>query len=134
MAAQRACRHDRRQLKENTMHKDWPQMARELSGAIKEVRLGTPEVMKSFSAMASAATSNGALDAKTKELIAMAIAVAIRCDGCVAFHAQAAVKHGATREEIMETMGLAIYMGAGPSLMYAAQAVEAYDQFAAQQA
>jgi AhpD family alkylhydroperoxidase len=112
------------------MHKDWPEMARELSQAIKEVRLGTPEVMKSFSAMTKAATEGGALDAKTKELMALAIAVAIRCDGCVAFHAQAAVKHGATREEIMETMGMALYMGAGPSLMYAAQAVEAYDQFA----
>jgi AhpD family alkylhydroperoxidase len=112
------------------MHKDWPEMARELSHAIKEVRLGTPEVMKSFSAMAKAATEGGALDVKTKELMALAIAVAIRCDGCVAFHAQAAVKHGATREEIMETMGMALYMGAGPSLMYAAQAVEAYDQFA----
>ncbi|MBN8818403.1 MAG: carboxymuconolactone decarboxylase family protein [Sphingomonas sp.] len=112
------------------MHKDWPEMATELSGAIKEVRLGTPEVMKAFSAMARAATQAGALDEKTKELIALAIAVAIRCDGCVAFHAQAAVKHGATRDEVMETMGMSLYMGAGPSLMYAAQAVEAYDQFA----
>lgn len=112
------------------MTKDWPEMARDLSQAIKEVRLGTPEVMKSFSAMAKAATEGGALDVKTKELMALAIAVAIRCDGCIAFHAQAAVKHGATREEIMETMGMALYMGAGPSLMYAAQAVEAYDQFA----
>jgi AhpD family alkylhydroperoxidase len=112
------------------MHKDWPEMATELSHAIKEVRLGTPEVMKAFSAMARAATQAGALDEKTKELIALAIAVAIRCDGCVAFHAQAAVKHGATRDEVMETMGMSLYMGAGPSLMYAAQAVEAYDQFA----
>ena len=112
------------------MHKDWPEMATELSGAIKEVRLGTPEVMKAFSAMARAATQAGALDEKTKELIALAIAVAIRCDGCVAFHAQAAVKHGAMRDEVMETMGMSLYMGAGPSLMYAAQAVEAYDQFA----
>ena len=115
------------------MHKDWPEMARELSGAIKEVRLGSPEVMKAFSAMAKAATEQGVLDTKTKELIAIAIAVAIRCDGCVAFHAEAAVKHGATREEIMEVMGMSLYMGAGPSLMYAAQAVEAYDQFAAKQ-
>lgn len=115
------------------MHKDWPQMARELSGAIKEVRLGTPEVMKAFSAMASSATSAGALDTKTKELLALGIAVAIRCDGCIAFHAEAAVRHGASREEIMETMGMALYMGAGPSLMYAAQAVEAFDQFAAKQ-
>ena len=114
------------------MHKDWPEMAAELSSAIKEVRLGSPEVMKHFSAMAAAATARGALDTKTKELLAIAIAVAIRCDGCIAFHAKAAMQHGATRDEIMETMGLAIYMGAGPSLMYAAQAVEAFDQFSAQ--
>ena len=111
------------------MHKDWPQMAAELNGAIKEVRLGAPEVMTAFSAMAAAATKAGALDGKTKELIALAISVAIRCDGCVAFHAKAAVKQGATRDEVMETMGMALYMGAGPSLMYAAQAVEAFDQF-----
>ncbi|WP_374529857.1 carboxymuconolactone decarboxylase family protein [Novosphingobium sp.] len=113
------------------MHKDWPAMAAELSAAIKEVRLGAPEVTKAFSAMAQAATAGGALDTRTKELIALAISVAIRCDGCVAFHAKAAVQQGATRDEIMETMGMALYMGAGPSLMYAAQAVEAYDQFAA---
>ncbi len=116
------------------MHKDWPEMATELSGAIREVRLVSPEVMKAFSAMAKAATDAGALDTKTKELIALGIAVAIRCDGCVAFHAQAAVRQGATRDEVMETMGMALYMGAGPSLMYAAQAVEAYDQFAAKAA
>ena len=114
------------------MHKDWPAMAAELSGAIKEVRLGSPEVTKAFSAMARAATEAGALDTKTKELMALAISVAIRCDGCVAFHAQAAVKQGASRAEVMEAMGMALYMGAGPSLMYAAQAVEAFDQFQAQ--
>ena len=110
---------------------DWPQMAKALSGAIREVRHGAPEVSKAFTAMATAATAPGALDTKTKELIALAIAVAIRCDGCVAFHAQAAVKHGASREEVMEAMGMALYMGAGPRLMYAAQAVEAFDQFSA---
>ena len=114
------------------MNKDWPEMAKELTGAIKQVRLGAPDVMKAFSAMATAATGAGTLDAKTKELIALAIAVAIRCDGCVAFHAKAALEKGANRDELMETMGMALYMGAGPSLMYAAQAVEAYDQFAAQ--
>ena len=111
------------------MHKDWQAMAGELSSAIKEVRLGSPEVTKAFSAMAKAATEAGVLDTKTKELIALAISVAIRCDGCVAFHSQAAVKQGASREEVMEVMGMALYMGAGPSLMYAAQAVEAFDQF-----
>jgi len=116
------------------MHKDWPRMAAELSQAIREVRTGTPETMKAFSALARAALEPKALDGKTKELLALGISVAIRCDGCVAFHAQAAVKQGATRDELMETMGMAIYMGAGPSVMYAAQAVEAFDQFAATKA
>ena len=107
-------------------------MAKELTGAIKQLRLGAPDVMKASSSMAAAATGAGTLDEKTNELIALAIAVAIRCDGCVAFHAKAALEKGASRGELMETMGMALYMGAGPSLMYAAQAVEAYDQFAAQ--
>jgi len=111
------------------MNHDWQKMTVDMSGAVKELRGGSAEVMKSFSAMARAALEPKALDTKTKELIALAIAVATRCDACVAFHAEAAVKRGATRDEIMETMGMAVYMGAGPSVMYAAQAVEAYDQF-----
>ncbi|HYH36983.1 MAG TPA: carboxymuconolactone decarboxylase family protein [Azospirillum sp.] len=116
------------------MHKNWPQMASELSGAVKELRGGAPDVMKGFSAIAQAALKANALDTKTKELIALAIGVATRCDGCIAFHAEAAVKLGASREEVLETMGMAIYMGAGPSVMYAAQALEAFDQFEAKRA
>jgi AhpD family alkylhydroperoxidase len=111
------------------MHQDWTELASGLSPALRELRGGAPETMKAFSALAKAALEPNALDTKTKELIALAISVATRCDACVAFHAEAAVKQGATREEVMETMGMAIYMGAGPSVMYAAQAVEAYDQF-----
>ncbi|EWY42210.1 carboxymuconolactone decarboxylase [Skermanella stibiiresistens SB22] len=111
------------------MSESWTNTTVELSAAIKELRGGAPEVMKGFSAMAQAALKADALDTKTKELIALAIAVATRCDGCVAFHAEAAVKQGATRQEVLETMGMAVYMGAGPSVMYAAQALEAYDEF-----
>jgi AhpD family alkylhydroperoxidase len=113
------------------MNRDWPQMAAELSSAIRVLRAGTPDTMRAFSTLAQAALVPKALDGKTKELLALGIAVAIRCDGCVAFHAEAAVKQGASREEVMETMGMAVYMGAGPSVMYAAQAVEAFDQFSA---
>jgi AhpD family alkylhydroperoxidase len=113
------------------MHQDWPTLAEGMAPALRELRAGAPEVMNAFSGIARAALAGKALDPKTKELIAFGIAVAIRCDACVAFHAEAAVKRGATREEVMETMGMAIYMGAGPSVMYAAKAVEAFDQFAA---
>jgi AhpD family alkylhydroperoxidase len=113
------------------MYKDWPRMAAELSVALKEVRTGSPDTMKAFSALARAAIEPKALDGKTKELLALGIAVATRCDPCIAFHAEAAVRQGATRDEVMETMGMAVYMGAGPSVMYAAQAVEAFDQFSA---
>ena len=113
------------------MHENWPELAAEMTPALRELRTGAPEVMKAFSAIARAALDGTALDAKTKELIALVIAVAIRCDPCIAFHAESAVKRGASRAEIIETMGMAIYMGAGPSVMYAAQAIEAYDQFAA---
>ena len=116
------------------MHKNWPDLAASLSPALRELRGGTPEVMKGFGALARAALEAKALDTKTKELIALGIAVATRCDACIAFHAEAAVRQGASREEVMETMGMAIYMGAGPAVMYAAQAVEAYDQYAAKKA
>ena len=113
------------------MNKDWVQTTKDMSVALKQLRGGAPAVMQGFSAIAQAALKANALDTntKTKELIALAIAVATRCDGCIAFHAEAAVKQGASREEVLETMGMAIYMGAGPSVMYAAQALEAFDQF-----
>ncbi len=114
---------------EGDVLKDWQAMAAELSGDIRSLRAGAPDVMKGFSALAQAALKAGALDTKTKELVALAIAVATRCDGCIAFHAEAAMKQGATRTEVLETMGMAVYMGAGPSVMYAAQALEAFDQF-----
>ena len=113
------------------MHQNWPELASGLMPAIRELRSGAPDVMKGFSAIARAALEAKALDTKTKELIALAIAVATRCDACIAFHAEAAVQRGASRAEVLETMGMAIYMGAGPSVMYAAQAVEAFDQFSA---
>lgn len=112
------------------MSNDWIEMTRSLSGGLREMRGGAPEVMKAFSSIAQAATKAGALDTKTKELIALAIGVAVRCDDCIAFHAKAAVDRGASSEEVLETLGMAIYMGAGPSVMYAAHALQAYSQFA----
>ena len=109
----------------------WPELANELAGDLKHLRGGAADVMKGFSAIAQAALKEGALDGKTKELIALAISVAVRCDDYIAFHAKAAVERGATRDEILEALGMAIYMGAGPSVMYASHALGAATQFAA---
>jgi AhpD family alkylhydroperoxidase len=110
---------------------NWPQLTTGLSTLLRDLRGGAPAIMKAFAGMAQAATGSKALDAKTKELIALGIAVAVRCDDCIAFHAKAAVEQGATTEEVSETLGMAIYMGAGPSVMYASHAFEAFTQFKA---
>ena len=108
---------------------NWPQLTAELSVLLRNLRGGAPDVMKAFAGIAQAATASKALDVKTKELIALAIAVAVRCDDCIAFHVKAAVEHGATKEEVIETLGMAIYMGGSPSVMYASHALEAFTQF-----
>lgn len=108
---------------------DWPQTIKQLTTQLRALRGGTLDVMKAFSAMAQAATAAKALDGKTKELIALGIAVAVRCDDCIAFHVKAAGEQGASEQEVGETLGMAIYMGAGPSVMYASHAFEAFEQF-----
>ena len=110
------------------MHTDWSKLMGDLRQPLRELRTGAPEVMKAFAGIAQAATKANALDAKTKELIALAIGVAVRCDDCIAFHAKAVLEHGASREEVLEALGMAIYMGAGPAVMYASHAIEAFDQ------
>jgi AhpD family alkylhydroperoxidase len=110
---------------------DWLAMIGNMNGAVRDLRQASPEVMKSFSDMARAAHGGDALDPKTKELIALAISVAVRCAPCIGYHAEGALKTGASRAAIAETLAMAVYMGAGPSVMYAAQALEAVDQMAA---
>ena len=113
------------------MTKSYPEITKRISDSLKVLRKNIPDTMQGFSTMAQAATKDGALDKKTKEFIALAIGVAVRCDGCIGFHSEALVKLGASREEFEEVLGMAIYMGGGPSLMYAADAVLAYEQFKA---
>jgi len=102
-----------------------------VSERIASLRASTPEVMKGFADLGRAATAKGVLDKKTKELIALALSVAARCDPCIGFHMQSLVKLGVTRQEIDETLGVATYMGGGPSLMYAASAIAAFEELSA---
>ncbi len=110
------------------MTASWPDRTSELNAMLRNLRSGAPEAMKAFSTLAQAATAPKVLDGRTKELIALGIAVAIRCDDCIAFHAKAAAGQGASREQVLETLAMAIYMGAGPSVMYASHALEAFNQ------
>ena len=114
------------------MHNDpkhYRELTQNVSARLAHLRSSTPEVMKAFSELGRAATAPGALDAKTKELIALALSVAVRCDPCIGFHTKALVKLGANRQEVDETLAVATYMGGGPSLMYAANALAAFEEF-----
>lgn len=113
------------------MTKEYKEITGALSASLSKVRKELPDVMKGFGLMAEGATKEGALDKKTKELIALALGIAAHCDGCIGFHVQALIKLGVTREEFVETLGMAIYMGGGPSLMYAADALSAYEELTA---
>ena len=105
-----------------------------ISSNTAKMRQDIPDVMQGFNTMAGAASKAGVLDAKTKELIATALSVGARCDPCIGFHAKALVKLGATRAEVQEMLGMCVYMGGGPSLMYAAAALSAYEEFGGEKA
>jgi len=111
------------------MEKSYSEITKRISGDLRKLRQDIPDTMQAFSALAKAATREGALDKKTKELIALAIGIATRCDGCIGFHTEALVRLGVTRQEVEETLGMAVYMGGGPSLMYAADAISAFEEF-----
>jgi AhpD family alkylhydroperoxidase len=100
----------------------------EISATLSQLRADIPDTMRGFSAMSQAALRDGALSRKTKELIAMALGIAAHCDACLAFHAEALVKLGCQRAEFEEMLAISVYMGGGPSLMYAARALDAFEQ------
>jgi AhpD family alkylhydroperoxidase len=109
--------------------KDFVLIANDVVTGAGLLRRGAPDTTAAFATLAKAATAPNAVDTKTKDLTAVAIGIAVLCDGCIAFHTKMAHRHGATREETLETASLAIYLGGGPSSVYGADAVRAYDQF-----
>ncbi len=111
------------------MSEKYTQLTQEINIQLAKMRKEIPDVMAGFSALSQAVAKEGVLDKKSKELIAMALAVANRCQGCIGFHSQTLVRLKTSREELLETLSMAIYMGGGPSLMYAAEALEAFEEF-----
>jgi AhpD family alkylhydroperoxidase len=108
---------------------DYPEHYQHIAKLIETLGSDAPPMMAAFSRLHGVTVRDGVLSAKIKELIALAIGINVRCDGCIAYHVHDAVAAGASREEVLETIGVAIMMGGGPSVIYGAEALEALDQF-----
>jgi AhpD family alkylhydroperoxidase len=106
------------------------QVLNDLASPARALRQRIPGVYEAYVSLSSAATAPGALDSKTKELIALAIAVSKQCDGCMASHARSAHRHGATEDEVAEMLGVVISMNGGPATVYAPRAFAAFQEYA----
>ncbi|GAA4488553.1 carboxymuconolactone decarboxylase family protein [Rhodococcus olei] len=104
-----------------------------LRAPARALRQAIPQVYESFGQLHAASLAPGALDAKTKELICLAIAVTTQCDGCIATHARGAATQGSTPEETAEAIGVAIMMAGGPGTVYGPRAFAAFNEFLAEQ-
>jgi AhpD family alkylhydroperoxidase len=109
----------------------WMDKREDMRNQLRKLNKAIPAVTKGFGGLSQAVKTDGALDVKTKELIAVAIAVADGCEPCMNFHIEVLIQHGGTREELGDALGMAIQMGGGPALMYAAKAMDAFDELSA---
>ena len=108
--------------------KDWKKVLAE-DTARTPLGIGNPGIMQGMGALKKAAQSKGALDEKTRELIALAIAATTRCEACIATHVDLAVKAGATRDELLEALAMTVLLNAGAATVYTSYILEAFDQF-----
>ena len=108
---------------------DWDAFMDETLGNISALNVEIPDTVSGFNAMGKAAKTSGALSEKTKEIMALGIAIATRCDSCIGFHVKSLVRLGITRAELCEALAMATYMGGGPSYAYSAKALNVYDVF-----
>jgi AhpD family alkylhydroperoxidase len=113
------------------MMQDWNAYRDALLDSVVDYAKQSPDVVRGLTTMDGAAAKTGHLDAKTHELIALAVAVTTSCDGCISVHTKKAVEHGATRGEIAEALGVAIALNAGAALVYSARVMEAHAQLPA---
>lgn len=111
------------------MSQDYKKSRREMQGLLKTLSTKSPDTMKAMGAVHHAAYKDGALKTKQKELIALGISIGVRCEDCITFHTYEALEHGATPEEVIECINVAIQMGGGPAIIYGARALEALEQF-----
>jgi AhpD family alkylhydroperoxidase len=107
---------------------DWNEYREQLTLRLREFSKLAPETMKGIASLGKAGEKTNHLDAKTRELVSLAVAVTTRCDGCIAFHASEAKKAGATVEELSEALGVAINLNAGAALVYSARTLDAFSK------
>jgi AhpD family alkylhydroperoxidase len=105
---------------------DWTAYHQQVSAKLGELARISPETLRGYRALGEAGAKTARLDAKTRELIALAVAVTRQCDGCIAVHTDAAVKQGASREEVAEAVGVAVAVNAGAALVYSARVLDAF--------
>jgi AhpD family alkylhydroperoxidase len=105
---------------------DWNEYLKELGSRTSEMGHISPEILRGYRALSDAGQKTNKLDAKTRELIALAVAVSLRCDGCITVHTSAAIANGASKEEIVEALGVAISINAGAALVYSARVLDAF--------
>ena len=110
---------------------DWLDYRKQLTSRIGQFAQLTPGTVQGYQAFSRAGAATGHLDAKTRELIALAVSVTTRCDGCITVHAAEAVKQGATKEEIAEALGVAVALNAGAAMVYSARTLDAVDAYTA---
>ncbi len=103
------------------------ELIQNINEGLAPLRKTQPDTMHAFGQLAKAAMAEGAISTKQKELIALAIGITQRCSGCIGFHVKALIKLGCTRAELEEMLNVCVYMGGGPALMYAAEAIKAWD-------
>jgi AhpD family alkylhydroperoxidase len=108
---------------------DWNEYRKQLAAGVKEIGQLSPDTVKGYRVLSSAGQNKNVLGAKTRELIALAVAVALRCDGCITNHTEAAIKNGATEEEIAEALGVATAINAGATLVFAARVMDAFKEY-----
>lgn len=107
------------------MMMNWNEYYKELGTRIGDLAKLTPETVHGYQTLSSANTKTSKLGEKTRQLISLAVAVTTRCDGCIVFHSEAALKAGATKEEISETLGVAVAMNAGAALVFSSRVLDA---------
>jgi AhpD family alkylhydroperoxidase len=117
-------------IMDTTSSQPFHDLTRDVSRNLAYLRAELPDVLKGFNDLGKAASKAGTLDEKTKELIAIALGVAAHCDACLGFHVKSLVRLGGSKKELAEALAMAVYMGGGPSLMYAANTLAAFDEFA----